>query len=73
MGRDCGALRRGQGVMQECNTRESGPVDASGMAPLPHAHADERHQSTNFGFRDLAAALVALELGFGGRPRVAMA
>jgi hypothetical protein len=59
--------------MQLCNTDESRPVDGGGAAPLPQAHASERHQSSNFGFRGFAAALVALELGFGGRTRVAMA
>jgi len=59
--------------MRICNTREFGAVDGCGSGLLPRAHADERHESTDFGFRDDAAALAALELGFRGRPRVAMA
>jgi len=62
-----------EGVMHLCNTNESGPVDGRRTALLPRAHADERHHWTDFGCRGFAAAVVALEPGFGDRPRVAMA
>jgi hypothetical protein len=59
MGRDCGAF--GQ------------PLDERRSAPLLNGHGTGRRQFVDCRFRDLAAALVALDLGLGGRSRVAMA
>ena len=56
-----------------CNTNGIGAVDAGGAALLPRAHADKRQNRIDFGCRGFAAAVVALELGLGGRPGVAMA
>jgi hypothetical protein len=59
--------------MQLCNTDEFGPVDLLELRLLLRAHGHERDLRTDSRCRGLAAAVVALELGFGGRPRVAMA
>jgi hypothetical protein len=57
--------------------RRSGPilsaVDARRSLHLGFRHGTERLHPLHRSFRDLAAALVALELLFGGRPLVAMA
>jgi hypothetical protein len=57
--------------------RRSGPilsaVDARQSIHLRFGNGTERHDPFHFSFRDLAAALVALELLFGGRLLVAMA
>jgi hypothetical protein len=58
--------------MQMCNTNESGGVDGRGTALLAHGHGNERDYRIDPGCGDLAAAVVALELGSGGWPRVAM-
>ena len=61
------------GVMHFCNTNEFGAVDAAGTGLLAHVHEDQSQDRAQIGLRGVAAAVVALELGFGGRPRVAMA
>jgi len=48
-------------------------VDARRCLHLRFRHGTERYHFFHFGFRDLAAALVALDLLFGGRLLVAMA
>jgi hypothetical protein len=58
MGRECGAFGR--------------RLDGGRSLHLLNAHGTELRHCFQHGFRDRAAALVALELGFGGRSRVAM-
>jgi hypothetical protein len=52
---------------------EVGTLDAPQLIILLRWHAIERHLWNDSGFRDRAAALVALGNGHGGRLRVAMA
>jgi hypothetical protein len=59
--------------MQMGNTYEFGPVDAPRHGLLPKGHEQANRHSIDCSFRDLAAALVALELRLGGCSRVAMA
>ena len=63
----------GEEVVQICNTNGFGPIDGARTVLLPRAHAQEHHHRNDSGFRGFAAAVVALELGVGGRPLVAMA
>jgi len=59
--------------MQMGNTNEFGAVDRRRMLLLAHVHGNERHYRIDRRCRDFAAAVVALELGFGGWRRAAMA
>jgi hypothetical protein len=63
MGRECGGGR----------ARFFRQLTRANRCTYALGHGTERHDPFHFGFRDFAAALVALELLFGGRLLVAMA